>query len=122
LKLDKPYILCVDDAPAVLRTTELVLRAAHYAVSTADAAEESVRHLTSKHFDLILLDCIPEYESVVQDAKRIDPDVRIVVFTWNPALRNVPFVDLVLHKPIPPPVLLNEIAELLCARAALVTA
>ena len=120
--MDKPAILCVDDTPAVLHTTELILRAANYTVSTAAIAGDALRLLRSKHFDLILLDCIPEHQSVVQEAKRVNPDVSVVVFTGNPALRDVPLVDRVLCKPVPPPALLDEIAELLSSRVAKIAA
>jgi len=111
--VEKAAILCVDDTPAVLRTTELILQTANYAVSTAATADDARWLLKSRHFDLILLDCVPEHERVVQEARRGNPHVRIAIITGNPALRDVPFVDVVLHKPILPPLLLTKIAELL---------
>ena len=106
-------LLCVDDEPAVLRTTELILRSAAYTVSTAATAADAVRLLKSQHFDLLLLDCIPERGWVVQEAKRVNPDMRVAICTGDTELVELPLVDIVFHKPISPPVLLRKIAELI---------
>jgi len=109
----KRTILCADTQPAVLLTTEQILQQEGYRVSIAATAEDAAHLLKAQPFDLILLDCIPNYESVIRVAKRVAPSMRVAVFTGNLALINLPLADIVLHKPVPPPVLLTAIAKLL---------
>lgn len=107
------FLLVVDDELAVLRTIELILQRAGYSVSTAATADDASRLLKSIHFGLVLLDCLPDYARLIEEAKGLNPNVRIVVCTGNPTVSDLPLADIVLHKPIPPPVLLTEIANLL---------
>jgi hypothetical protein len=79
-------ILCVDDEPAVLHTTALILRRAGYSAVTAVSAEDSLHLLNSQPFDLLRLDGIPERELVIQEARRVHPGVRIALNVGNPDL------------------------------------
>jgi DNA-binding response OmpR family regulator len=107
------FLLLVDDEPAVLQTTELILQRDGYSVSTAKTADDASRLLKAIDFDLVLLDCLPDYARLIQEAKGLNPNVRIAVCTGNPTASNLPLADIVLHKPIPPPILMAEIASLL---------
>ncbi len=114
-----PALLIVDDEPAVLRTTELILQTQGYSVSVAATAHDAFLLLKSHHFDLLLLDCIPDRGWVVDEAKRANPDIRVAVCTGDTEVSDLPSVEIVLHKPVPPPVLLKTIGKLLSvARAA----
>ena len=106
-------ILCADDEPAVLLTTEQILQREGYRVSVAATAGSAFCLLREKRFDLILLDCIAGHEYLIQEAKRADPEVRVAIFTGNLGLIHFPLADIVLHKPLPPPELLKTIAKLL---------
>ena len=111
-------ILVVDDESAVLRTTELILQSAGYTVSTATSAGDAIQLLQSRHFDFLLLDCIPSRDWVVLEAKRLNPGLRAAVCTGDSETTELPLVDIVLHKPLPPLVLLKEIGALLCLSKA----
>jgi CheY-like chemotaxis protein len=112
-------ILCVDDEPVVLRTTQLLLEMGGYVVSTAATAIDATRMLQGQRFDLLLTDCLPDWEQLVTEAKRINPDTRIAVCTGGGELGDLPLVDIILHKPVPPPQLLKAVAaELACTSFA----
>ena len=111
-------VLCVDDDLAVLRTTELILQNAGYSVSTATTVGDACRFLKSQHFDLLLLDCMPGRGWVVQEAKRANPKMRVAICTGDIAISDFRLVDMVIHKPISPPLLLRNVAEMLSANAA----
>ncbi len=111
--VQSPALLIVDDDPSVLRTTELVLLSEGYRVSIASTAQDAYRLLKSCHFDLILLDCIPDRGWVVQEAKSINPNVRVAVCTGDVEVINLPLVEVVLYKPLAPAALLKIVATLL---------
>ena len=116
--MSKASVLCVDDEPMVLRTTEMILRNVGYAVSTAANASDAFQLLKTEQFNLLLLDCIPDRGWVVQEAKRVNPNIRVVVFTGDRELGELPLVDIVLHKPALPRDLIKKIAKLLATPAA----
>jgi len=105
-------VLLVDNEPAVLRTTELILQISGYTVSTAENAENACKLLQALRFDLLLLDSIPNYEWLVKYARRASPQIRIVALTGNCEIDVLPEAELVLHKPLSPHVLLKTVANL----------
>jgi CheY-like chemotaxis protein len=111
-------VLCVDDEPVILRTTELILRSKGYTVSGAANAGDAFQLLKSKYFDLLLLDCIRDRRWVVQEAKRVNPNMRVAVHTGDLEVRDLPDVDVVLHKPLSPLDLLTTIANLCMSQSA----
>jgi len=116
--MGKLAVLLVDDAPRVLRTTDLILSGAGYDVSTAAISGDAIRLLRAKHFDLVLLECLPDHRGVIQEAKRVDPNMRVAVLTGDDGIKDLPLVDLMLHKPVAPPVLLQKISVLLSSPKA----
>jgi CheY-like chemotaxis protein len=111
-------ILCVDDDPAVLHTTELVLRSAGHLVFVASNVADAFLFLKAARFDMLLLDCVPGFAWLTVEAKRMHRNLRVAVCTGDPKCSELPFVDTVLHKPLPPRVLLDKIAELLAVSKA----
>ena len=115
----RPYVLLVNDRPNCLHATEAVLQSAGYNVSTATNAFDAFLLMRSHIFDLLLLECIRDWSWIVREAKRTNPNIRSAVCLGNVTLDQVPFVDVVLYKPISPSVLLRRIVELFStARAA----
>lgn len=49
-------VLIVDDDPAILRMTALVLESEGYVVITASSAEEGLAQVSARHVDVLLLD------------------------------------------------------------------
>jgi DNA-binding response OmpR family regulator len=109
-------ILCVDDEPTVLRTTALVIKAAGYEVLTATNAEESISLLSSEHVSLILLDCVPNRNALILEAKRLKTP--IILCTGRVSDDDDPdiaFVEVILHKPVPPPELIESLRKALAS-------
>ena len=67
---------------------------------------------------MVLLDCIPAFTWLTAEAKRIHPNLRVAVCTDVPGFFQLPFVDAVLMKPLPPPVFLHKITSLLATSPA----
>jgi len=116
----KRTILCVDDDPNVLSTMKLVLATADYEVLTAADVPEAVRLLTSHRIDVILVDSLPNRGWLVLEAKRANPAVRVLIHTGRDlgepganGISDVPGVDGILLKPVPPLELLRKMSELL---------
>ncbi len=116
--MGKPAVLLVDEESAILETTEAILRRAGYEVFTAPTARGAIELLDSQHIDLVLVELIPDAVWVINEANRFNPNVTIAVCTTDGRRCESPLVDTVLYKPLPPPVLLNEIADLLCSSMA----
>ncbi len=107
-------VLCVDDDPEVGRTMQLVLGHGGYAAQLASSAAEGLRLLMGQRFDLGLVDCVPDRERLVEEARRLYPDVRIALYTGHAECESdLPGIDAVLHKPVPPLELLGRLADLL---------
>lgn len=106
-------ILCVDENPAVLHSMEVLLRSAGHSVTVARYAADGVLLLKAFQFDMVLLDCVPAFTWLTAEAKRMHRNLRVAVCTDVPGYFQLPFVDAVLQKPLPPPVFLQKIAELL---------
>jgi DNA-binding response OmpR family regulator len=107
-------ILCVDDEPAVLLTTALVVKSAGYDVLTATNVEEGTRLLCSEPIGLILLDCVPNRKALMLEAKKLGTP--IILCTNRLSDDDDPDVGLVkaiLRKPILPPELVQSIRKAL---------
>jgi len=111
--MGKVSILVIDDKPVVLGTTEQILRASGYTVSAAADADAASHMMRGVRFDLVILDCIPERELLIDQAQSAKPPIPVLVLTGDCQIGQLPGVQLVLHKPVPPPVLLATIASLL---------
>jgi len=109
------FVLCVDDEPTVLRTTKLVLEREGYMVSAAASVADALRLLNHRQFNLLLLNCIPNWAWLIVEAKRINPLVRVAICTGDLECQELPLADLILHKPVAPRLLLQSTAELLAA-------
>ena len=111
-------ILCVDQNPAALHSTEVLLRSAGHSVTVARNAADGVLLLKAFRFDMVLLDCVPAFTWLTAEAKRMRCNTRVAVCTDVPGFFQLPFVDAVLQKPLPPPVFLQKITELLATSPA----
>ena len=108
-----PLILIVDDEPAVLYTTKLILQSKGYTVAGVATSQEALQLLKAVYFDLLLLDCIPGNARVAQEGRRINPGMRIAICSGNPDRYAQPPADDVIEKPIPAIDLLQRVATLL---------
>ena len=108
-----PSILIVDDEPAVLLTTRLILQSEGYAVAGASTSHEAVQLLKGIAFDLLLLDCIPGNGWLAAEARRIHPHIKIAICSGNPDPSTRPPADDVIEKPMPAPDFLRRVAMLL---------
>ena len=106
-------ILYVDANSAVLHSTEVLLRSAGHSVTVARNATDGVLLLTYLSFDMVLLECVPAFTWLTAEAKRRHPNLRVAVCTDVPGFFQLPFVDAVVQKPLPPPVFLQKITALL---------
>jgi CheY-like chemotaxis protein len=106
----KVTILCVDDEPAVLYTTKLILEQAGYEVLTASNAAAAVSLVAEHRFDVLLLDCVPDRALLVQEARRRRPGALLLLLTGDVVKTEEADLDGVLHKPVPPPELLRTIS------------
>ena len=111
-------LLCVDDESMVLHQTKLLLQTAGHVVFTAATVADAFALIKAHHFDLLLLDCVPDRGWLTVEAKRINPSVRVAIYTGDTECRDLPWVDAVFHKPVSSPVLLRKISELLAALPA----
>jgi DNA-binding response OmpR family regulator len=102
--------LLVTDDPRYLQTSETTLRRAGYMTASATNGCGAFLLLRSYVFELLVLDCIRDWAWIVREAKRSNPNMRIVVCSADIKLdRQVPLVDIVLREPISPSVLLELI-------------
>jgi DNA-binding response OmpR family regulator len=109
----KTTILFVDDEPSILISTKAILSRAGYEILTAADAESGVAILGSKQVQLLLVDSLPGRDSVIAEARRSNPAVKVMLCTGDPTKTELPSVDAVVCKPIAPPDLLRLIAETL---------
>jgi DNA-binding response OmpR family regulator len=108
-----PTILCVDDEAAILSTTRLILEQAGYTVITAPDISAAVAAAGSHSVDLVLLDCLPNRQALIEAAQRANPKVRFLVCTGDASRLDPANEFEVLQKPVPPRVLLHRLAALL---------
>jgi CheY-like chemotaxis protein len=109
----KATILCVDDEATILHTTKLILGKAGYEVIGAANVSDALRSLNNHQIDVILLDCVPDRGWLVDAAKEANQDVHILLCTGGLADADIPGIERVVQKPIPPPELLQLISETL---------
>jgi DNA-binding response OmpR family regulator len=106
-------ILCVDDEPSILFSTNAILARAGYEVLTAADADTGIELLKSRRIDLVLLDSLPGRDNLIVEARRASQAVKLLLCTGDPSKVDFPNVDAVVCKPIAPPDLLRLIAETL---------
>lgn len=106
-------ILVVDDEPAVLHSTKLVLQSEGYTVAGAATSKEALQLLGALSFDLLLLDCIPGNDRIEQEARRVNPRMKIAICSGSPDLGARPPADDVIQEPMPAPEFLGRVARLL---------
>jgi CheY-like chemotaxis protein len=111
--MPNPIVLIVDDEPSVLYTTELILQSQGYTVIGVGTVPEALQLLKALSFDLLLLDCVPGNAELVATARHLHPNLRIAICSGDPQQSICSQADLVLHKPVPAPELLRQIAQLL---------
>lgn len=120
-------VLLVDDERFARTLYADYLRAAGYAVEVAEDAPAAVRILESRRFDVLLTDIVMPGGDGLQllaDAKRLDPDVQVVVITAldrvDPAVRAMRAgASDYLVKPVTPEALQLSVQRSLSTRALL---
>ena len=106
-------LLLVDDDPAVLSSTKIVLELDGHAIVTADGGEAGLEalqnaRLSGRAFDLIITDLGMPYvdgHQIARAAKEMFPSTRVVLLTgWGRRMgegdHQPPFVDHMLPKPL----------------------
>ncbi|HQR31039.1 MAG TPA: response regulator, partial [Anaeromyxobacteraceae bacterium] len=120
-------VLLVDDERFARTLYADYLRAAGYAVEVAEDAPAALRILEQRRFDVLLTDIVMPGGDGLQllaDAKRLDPDVQVVVITAldrvDPAVRamRAGAADY-LVKPVTPELLQLSVQRSLSTRALL---
>ena len=106
-------ILYVDEDPAVIRSTESILRSAGHSVTVARNAADAVLLLKFLTFDMLLLDCVPAFTWLTEEAKRRHEKLPVALCTDVPGYFRLPDVDAVLPKPVSAAIFLKRIANLL---------
>ncbi len=120
-------VLLVDDERFARTLYADYLRAAGYAVEVAEDAPAAVRILEGRRFDVLLTDIVMPGGDGLQllaDAKRLDPDVQVVVITAldrvDPAVRAMRAgASDYLVKPVTPEAIQLAVQRSLSTRALL---
>jgi two-component system cell cycle response regulator len=120
-------VLLVDDERFARTLYADYLRAAGYAVEVAEDAPAAIRLLEGRRFDVLLTDIVMPGGDGLQllaDAKRIDPDIQVVVITAldrvDPAVRAMRAgASDYLVKPVTPEALQLSVQRSLATRALL---
>ncbi|MBI4547159.1 MAG: response regulator [Ignavibacteriae bacterium] len=89
--MHQPKILVVDDDENILSAFRDFLRKERYGMITASSAEEAMEHLGQHHVDLLIADVRLKAQSgvtLLMEAKRMFPNLRIIVITGYPDLVN----------------------------------
>ena len=115
-----PYILLVDDEPAIRLTLSVLLKRSGYSVTAAASGDEALVLLDDQAYDLVLLDLImPGLGglSLAREVQRRLPEAAILVLTGSDALEDVSRsgFDYILKTTSPPDVL-ARVAKVLAAR------
>jgi CheY-like chemotaxis protein len=111
----------VEDHPGTLQSLGLILRQAGYSPLLATNAQQALELLDSQPVDCVLMDYqLPgggeHFGPQIRSAR---PDIPIIVLSGDPgAVAARDFADLLLGKPVPPPVLLGHIARLMSQASA----
>jgi two-component system nitrogen regulation sensor histidine kinase GlnL len=117
----QPFILVVDDEPAILKLVKEILLPTGYLVSTAANGKEALAALQAHSYDLVLTDMImPQMGGMelVQYLRLHHPDTLVIVFTGFASYQDA--VDAVklgafdyLPKPLQPEILHHAIERAL---------
>ncbi|MGA3210794.1 MAG: response regulator [Terriglobales bacterium] len=114
---EKATILCVDDDPAVLYTMKLILERAGFEVLAATDIPAAVSAVTEHAVDLVILDCLPNRASLVEETRRRRPNAPMLLLTGDLEKSEETDLDGILHKPVPPRELIHTISDWLAKRA-----
>jgi DNA-binding response OmpR family regulator len=106
-------ILCVDDEPAILYSTQAILTHAGYEVLTAPDAAAGMQLLQSQRVDMVLVDSLPDRDLLISEARRCNHAIKLLLITGDPNKDEPPEVDAIVCKPIAPPDLIRLIADTL---------
>jgi NADH:ubiquinone oxidoreductase subunit E len=88
----KGNILVVDDEEIVLKSCERILSPEGYEVDTATSAEDALKLLDKKQFDLIITDIkMPGMDGIefMKQVRAKNPDVNIIVITGHPSQESI---------------------------------
>jgi CheY-like chemotaxis protein len=95
-------ILVVDDEPHIQNAVTLLAGWGGLVAQAVSTAEEALRHLEKKTFDLVITDNLMPDMSGIELAAAIKarwPSLPVVMFTAFPPALPAPCIDLVLVKP-----------------------
>lgn len=88
----KGNILVVDDEEIVLKSCERILSPEGYEVDIATSAEDALKLLDKKQFDLIITDIkMPGMDGIefMKQVRAKNPDVNIIVITGHPSQESI---------------------------------
>lgn len=111
--MDRACILYVNDEPEVLNSISMILERATYQVFTAASVSDAIRVLNSNHIDLVLFDCLPDRGWLAIEARRVNPQMRLLLYGGRIGASNLSCLDGVIQKPVSPVELLRAIDEVL---------
>ncbi|MFB3917582.1 MAG: hypothetical protein ACE14M_12685 [Terriglobales bacterium] len=103
----------MDDEPEILNTISIVLERASYDVFTAASVADAIRVLNDHHIDLVLFDRLPDRGWLTIEARRINPQARLLLCAAGPDGSDLPWLDGVIQKPLTPVELLRTVDEVL---------
>lgn len=117
--MSAPRILIVDDEPTVRLLFETRLRAAGYAVSSADSAEEALAQLAPGAFDLLITDLhlkAMDGVALLAQARSIDPELALVILTGGATIDSaIAAVNHGVHAYLRKPVALCDLEDMAAA-------
>ena len=111
-----PVILVVEDHPTTLQSLGMILRQAGYSPLLAANAKQAMELVRSHPLDCVVMDYrLPGGgEHFGPQIRSACPAIPIIVLSGDPgAVAARDFADLLLAKPVPPPVLLGHISRLI---------
>ncbi len=117
----QPYVLVVDDEPAVADTLAAILRARRYAVTVAYDAESAIAIAAIAPPELLVSDFALPGKNGVELGLCLEvlvPDCKVIIITGVPHVATAFLTTSAAHfpvfaKPIQPAALLKSISELL---------
>jgi CheY-like chemotaxis protein len=115
--VERPLILCIDDAEVALRVRKLLLSSAGYSVLTATSGEEGLELFKQNSVQLVIADHFLSNKSgaeIASEMKQIKPQVPILIVSASAEKPSgLEFADGFLSKGEGPDALLDSVAELL---------
>jgi DNA-binding response OmpR family regulator/sugar-specific transcriptional regulator TrmB len=119
-----PAILVVDDDKNVTETLTAILQSEGYATASAASAKETLEKITTRFFDLVLLDInLPDRKGtqLLSALRKVTPETIRIMITGCPSLKTATDAinhgaDLYLTKPLDPDYLLKAIRTELVER------